>query len=159
MLGFALSYSPPVVVEVLPGPVVFDNGDDLAQAGRAEREDVAPTLEQLAANLRGADGCVVQIRLRARINRRRKQPSCVLGDTLRDFASIDSMNDLPQSFGHEQADLAAAGIDTWPDLRDLSDLELSRPAAPVAPQPATCIASRHGVLVCDPELAPQDALC
>ena len=68
------------------------------------------------------------------------------------------MNDLPQSFRHEQADLAAAGIDTWPDLRDLSDLELSR-LVRTGRSSARNLHRLRGmaVLVCDLELAPQDA--
>ncbi len=68
------------------------------------------------------------------------------------------MNDLPQSFRYEQADLAAAGIDTWPDLRDLSDLELSR-LVRTGRSSARNLHRLRGmaVLVCDLELAPQDA--
>ena len=68
------------------------------------------------------------------------------------------MNDLPQSFRHEQADLAAAGIDTWPDLRDLSDLQLSR-LVRTGRSSARNLHRLRGmaVLVCDLELAPQDA--
>ena len=68
------------------------------------------------------------------------------------------MNDLPQSFRHEQADLAAAGIDTWPDLRDLSDLELSR-LVRTGRSSARNLHRLRGmaVLVCDLDLAPQDA--
>ncbi len=68
------------------------------------------------------------------------------------------MNDLPQSFRHEQADLAGAGIDTWPDLRDLSDLELSR-LVRTGRSSARNLHRLRGmaVLVCDLELAPQDA--
>ena len=68
------------------------------------------------------------------------------------------MNDLPQSFRHEQADLAAAGIDTWPDLRDLSDLELSR-LVRTGRSSARNLHRLRGmaVLICDLELAPQDA--
>ncbi len=68
------------------------------------------------------------------------------------------MNDLPQSFRHEQADLTAAGIDTWPDLRDLSDLELSR-LVRTGRSSARNLHRLRGmaVLVCDLELAPQDA--
>ena len=68
------------------------------------------------------------------------------------------MNDLPQSFRHEQADLAAAGIDTWSDLRDLSDLELSR-LVRTGRSSARNLHRLRGmaVLVCDLELAPQDA--
>ena len=92
--AFALSYSPPVVVEgAIRVPIVFDNGDDLVVAQAPSGLDpaaVAPTLEQLAANLRGAgrSSSVVSVRLRA------VEPSgdgvsrpVLLGDTLRDFRS------------------------------------------------------------------------
>ena len=34
--------------------------------------------------------------------------------------------DLPQSFRREQQELEAAGLKRWEQLRDLSDIELSR---------------------------------
>ena len=58
MLGFGVSYTPPVVVEgAIRAPVVFDNGTDLvvAQApADLEAATVSATLEQLAGNLRSA---------------------------------------------------------------------------------------------------------
>ena len=68
------------------------------------------------------------------------------------------MKDLPQSFRHEQADLKAAGINNWPDLRDLSDLELSR-LVRTGRSSARNLHRLRGMaaLVCDLELAPQDA--
>ncbi|MFS6827740.1 DUF2518 family protein [Cyanobium sp. ATX-6F1] len=55
--AFAISYSPRVVV---PGavtvPIVFDNGTDLVVAAapyQLEAEAIAPTVEQVARNLRG----------------------------------------------------------------------------------------------------------
>ena len=92
--AFALSYSPPVVVEgAVRAPIVFDNGDDLVVAHAPDglnQADVAPTLEQLAANLRGAgrSSSVVQIRLRAlESTGDGSSRPVVLGDTLRDFRS------------------------------------------------------------------------
>ena len=92
--AFALSYSPPVVVEgAVRAPIVFDNGDDLVVAQAPDGlnlADVAPTLEQLAANLRGAgrSSSVVQIRLRAlESTGDGSSRPVVLGDTLRDFRS------------------------------------------------------------------------
>ena len=92
--AFALSYSPPVVIEgAVRAPIVFDNGDDLVVAQAPDglnQADVTPTLEQLAANLRGAgrSSSVVQIRLRAleSIGDGSSRP-VVLGETLRDFRS------------------------------------------------------------------------
>jgi len=68
------------------------------------------------------------------------------------------MKDLPQSFRHEQADLEAAGINTWPDLRDLSDQELSR-LVRTGRSSARNLHRLRGMaaLVCELELAPQDA--
>ena len=68
------------------------------------------------------------------------------------------MKDLPQSFRYEQNDLAAAGIDSWPDLRDLSDATLSR-LVRTGRSSARNLHRLRGmaVLVCDLELAPQDA--
>ncbi|CAK6695654.1 MULTISPECIES: Ycf51 family protein [unclassified Synechococcus] len=71
-LAFAVSYSPRVSIEgAVPVPVVFDNGGDLVIAAAPANLDpaaVAPTLEQVASNLRGsgrnsADG-FVRVRLR-----------------------------------------------------------------------------------------------
>jgi hypothetical protein len=83
-----------VVVEgAVRAPIVFDNGDDLVVAQAPDglnQADVAPTLEQLAANLRGAgrSSSVVQIRLRAleSAGDGSTRP-IVLGETLRDFRS------------------------------------------------------------------------
>ncbi|WP_028952380.1 DUF4332 domain-containing protein [Synechococcus sp. CC9616] len=68
------------------------------------------------------------------------------------------MKDLPQTFRYEQNDLAAAGIDSWPDLRDLSDATLSR-LVRTGRSSARNLHRLRGmaVLVCDLELAPQDA--
>ena len=70
-LAFAISYNPRVSV---PGavqvPVVFDNGTDLviaAAPASLEADAVAPTLEQVARNLRGGgrgSGGTVRVRLR-----------------------------------------------------------------------------------------------
>ena len=68
--AFSVSYTPTVKVDgALRVPVVFDNGDDLvvAQAGiDFPPEAVAPTLEQLAGNVRpgGRSSAVVSVRLR-----------------------------------------------------------------------------------------------
>ena len=92
--AFSVSYSPPVEVDgAVRAPIVFDNGDDLVVAQAPDglnQDDVAPTLEQLAANLRGAgrSSSVVQIRLRAleSAGDGSTRP-IVLGETLRDFRS------------------------------------------------------------------------
>jgi hypothetical protein len=90
--AFALSYSPPVLVDgARRVPIVFDNGDDLvvaqAQADLAA-DAVQPTLEQLAANLRGAgrSSSVVEVRLRTLRSKGDgvSQP-VILGKTSRDF--------------------------------------------------------------------------
>ena len=68
--AFSVSYTPTVKVDgAVRVPVVFDNGDDLvvAQAGEDfPPEAVAPTLEQLAQNVRpgGRSSAVVSVRLR-----------------------------------------------------------------------------------------------
>jgi hypothetical protein len=71
-LAFAVSYRPRVVV---PGavtvPVVFDNGDDLVVAAAPAdlpAAAVAPTIEQVARNLRGGgrSGRDGQVRVRLR---------------------------------------------------------------------------------------------
>ena len=66
--------------------------------------------------------------------------------------------DLPQSFRREQQELKAAGLKQWEELRDLSDIGLSR----------LCRSGRASArnlkrlraiagFVCDLEMAPQDA--
>ena len=90
--AFGLSYTPSVSVEgALRAPVVFDNGDDLVVAqAQADFPDeaIAPTLQQLAGNVRpgGRNSPEVTVRLR------QLQPagegasrSVVLGETVRDF--------------------------------------------------------------------------
>lgn len=71
-LAFAVSYRPRVVVEgAVSVPIVFDNGADLVVAAApADLPDaaIAPTLEQVARNLRGngrqTDDAIVRVRLR-----------------------------------------------------------------------------------------------
>ena len=66
--------------------------------------------------------------------------------------------DLPQSFRREQQELEATGLKQWEELRDLSDIGLSR----------LCRSGRASArnlkrlraiagFVCDLEMAPQDA--
>ena len=68
--AFSVSYTPTVKVDgALRVPVVFDNGDDLVVAQASvdfPPEAVAPTLEQLALNVRpgGRSSAVVSVRLR-----------------------------------------------------------------------------------------------
>jgi hypothetical protein len=95
-LAFAISYTPRVTV---PGavtvPVVYDNGADLVVAAAPEglaAEAIAPTLEQLARNLRGSGrssaGGQVHVRLR-RLESTAGDASrpVVLGEVSRDFAT------------------------------------------------------------------------
>lgn len=70
--AFAVSYSPrQTIAGALPVPVVYDNGGDLVVAAAGAdfpNEAVAPTLEQLASNLRGSgrnsSDRLVHVRLR-----------------------------------------------------------------------------------------------
>ena len=90
--AFAVSYTPPVVVEgAIRAPVVFDNGNDLVVAQvppDLDSSTVEATLQQLAGNLRGSGrgSNVVTVRLRALkpINDGLSQP-VILGETERDF--------------------------------------------------------------------------
>ena len=56
--AFGISYTPPVVIEgAVRAPIVFDNGSDLVIAQLPIDIDpsvIAPTLEQIAGNLRGS---------------------------------------------------------------------------------------------------------
>ena len=71
---------------------------------------------------------------------------------------MPAFHDLPQSFRREQQELEAAGLVQWEQLRDLSDTGMSR----------LCHSGRASArnfkrlraiaaLVCDLDLAPQDA--
>ena len=90
--AFAVSYTPPVVVEgAVRVPVVFDNGNDLVVAQAPADLDsatVAATLEQLAGNLRGSGrgSSLVVVRLRAleTAGEGVSRP-VILGETVRDF--------------------------------------------------------------------------
>lgn len=90
--AFSISYSPPVRVEgALQVPIVFDNGTNLvvAQASSDFAEGaIAPTLEQIAANLRpGGRNREVRVRLRQlqAVSEGTSKP-VVLGETKRDFS-------------------------------------------------------------------------
>ncbi|MFM2079330.1 MAG: hypothetical protein RLZZ219_12 [Cyanobacteriota bacterium] len=71
-LAFAVSYAPRSIVEgAVSVPVVFDNGSELVVAAAPTTlppQAYAPTVEQVALNLRGSgrkgDGGVVHVRLR-----------------------------------------------------------------------------------------------
>ena len=71
-LAFAISYNPRVSVPgALQVPVVFDNGTDLVIAAAPadlQNEAAAPTVEQVASNLRGGGrgGNASQVRVRLR---------------------------------------------------------------------------------------------
>lgn len=72
-LAFAVSYRHRVVVEgAVNVPVVFDNGSDLVVAAAPldlPPEAVAPTLEQVAANLRGTGRTSPDGRVHVRLRR------------------------------------------------------------------------------------------
>ena len=68
------------------------------------------------------------------------------------------MRDLPQSFRYEQADLSAAGIESWSAVKDLSDQDLSR----IVRSGRSSARNLHRLrgmarLICTLDLAPQDA--
>ena len=66
--------------------------------------------------------------------------------------------DLPQSFRREQQELEAAGLKRWEQLRDLSDIELSRLCRSGRASARNLKRLRAiAALVCDLEMAPQDA--
>ena len=90
--AFSISYSPPVQVEgAIQVPIVFDNGSDLivAQASADFADSaIAPTLSQIAANLRpGGRNREVRVRLRQlQTVREGTSRPVVLGETIRDFS-------------------------------------------------------------------------
>ena len=66
--------------------------------------------------------------------------------------------DLPQSFRREQQELEAAGLKRWEQLRDLGDIELSRLCRSGRASARNLKRLRAiAALVCDLEMAPQDA--
>ncbi len=94
-LAFAVSYNPRVSVPgAIQVPVVFDNGTDLVIAAAPtslEADAVAPTLEQVALNLRGGgrgSGGEVRVRLRRveAVEPGLARP-VVLAETTRDLAA------------------------------------------------------------------------
>ena len=67
-------------------------------------------------------------------------------------------SDLPQSFRQERIDLEQAGINSWEALRDLEDLQLSPLVRSGRSSPRNLHRLRGiATLVCDLDLAPQDA--
>ena len=91
--AFAVSYTPPVVIEgASRAPVVFDNGADLVVAqlpSDASDATIEPTLQQLAGNLRGAgrSSRTVQVRLRAlQPDGDGRSRPVILGEIVRDFS-------------------------------------------------------------------------
>ncbi len=94
-LAFSISYNPRVSVPgAIQVPVVFDNGTDLVIAAAPtslEAEAVAPTLDQVARNLRGGgrgSGGEVRVRLRRveAVEPGLARP-VVLAETTRDLAA------------------------------------------------------------------------
>ena len=69
-----------------------------------------------------------------------------------------ALEDLPQSFRNERSELLKAGIDSWTSIRNLEDQELSRLARSGRASVRNLYRLRGiAVLVCDMDLAPQDA--
>ncbi|MBL6794389.1 MAG: hypothetical protein ISQ50_06040, partial [Synechococcus sp. BS307-5m-G36] len=95
--AFGISYTPPVVIEgAVRAPIVFDNGSDLVVAQLPIDIDpsvIAPTLEQIAGNLRGSGrgSRTVVVRLRGieSVGVGLGRP-VVLGETVRDFQSASA---------------------------------------------------------------------
>ena len=71
---------------------------------------------------------------------------------------MSSFHDLPQSFRREQRALEQAGLDQWEQLRDLSDIQLSRLCRSGQASARNLKRLRAiAAMVCDLDLAPQDA--
>ena len=71
---------------------------------------------------------------------------------------MPALRDLPQSFRREQQELEAAGLERWEELRDLSDIGLSRLCRNGRASARNLKRLRAiAGLVCDLDLAPQDA--
>ena len=71
---------------------------------------------------------------------------------------MSAFHDLPQSFRREQKELEQAGLDQWEQLRDLSDIQLSRLCRSGQASARNLKRLRAiAAMVCDLGLAPQDA--
>ena len=71
---------------------------------------------------------------------------------------MPAFHDLPQSFRREQQELEAAGLVEWEQLRDLSDTGMSRLCRSGRASARNFKRLRAiAALVCDLDLAPQDA--
>ena len=71
---------------------------------------------------------------------------------------MPAFHDLPQSFRREQQELEAAGLVKWEQLRDLSDTGMSRLCRSGRASSRNFKRLRAiAALVCDLDLAPQDA--
>ena len=71
---------------------------------------------------------------------------------------MSAFHDLPQSFRLEQKELEQAGLDQWEQLRDLSDIQLSRLCRSGQASARNLKRLRAiAAMVCDLDLAPQDA--
>jgi hypothetical protein len=95
-LAFSVSYTPRIAVEgAVTVPIVYDNGGDLVVAAAPTdlaAEAVAPSLEQLARNVRGRGRTSPDGQVRVRL--RRLEPAAdgasrpvLLGETRLDLAS------------------------------------------------------------------------
>ena len=71
---------------------------------------------------------------------------------------MSAFHDLPQSFRREQKELEQAGLNQWEQLRDLSDIQLSRLCRSGQASARNLKRLRAiAAMVCDLDLAPQDA--
>ena len=71
---------------------------------------------------------------------------------------MSAFHDLPQSFRREQRELEQAGLDQWEQLRDLSDIQLSRLCRSGQASARNLKRLRAiAAMVCDLDLAPRDA--
>ena len=94
--AFAVSYTPRIAVEgAVTVPIVYDNGGDLVVAAAPADlapEAVAPTLEQVARNVRGRGRTSPDGQVRVRLRRLQEAPGgaarpVVLGEVSVDLAS------------------------------------------------------------------------
>ena len=95
--AIGVRYTPPVVIEgAVRAPIVFDNGSDLVVAQipiDIDPSSIAPTLKQIAGNLRGSgrSNPTVVVRLRGleSVGEGVARP-VVLGETVRDFQAASA---------------------------------------------------------------------
>ncbi|KGG15399.1 MULTISPECIES: Ycf51 family protein [unclassified Prochlorococcus] len=129
--AFKESYNPPVTIEgALYVPVVYDNGSNLVVAQAPEdfpKEAIAPSLEQIAKNLKGGgrNGAKVKIRIR-KIESKANGISTpiVLGEAIKD-SSTNKLLPIEQKILIKQTQKEDLGNTSMNVLKSNDDEEMN----------------------------------